>query len=118
MLSRTGSESNSSIRWNVRPSPRCDRAGGDRWLMSSPKSSILPDDGLVKPHRALNVVVFPAPLGPMRAVSRPTGASSDTPWTAWMPPKRTDRSVTDRLLSLFLLALMLVLLRWRAGCVP
>ena len=68
--------------------------------MSWPKSSTLPDDGLFRPHRALKVVVLPAPLGPMRAVSRPTGAASDTPWTAWIPPNRTDRRVTERLLAL------------------
>src|SRR3954451_16527334 len=42
----------------------------------------------------LNVVVFPAPLGPISPVTYPVSASRSTPCTAWMPPKRTSTSLT------------------------
>jgi hypothetical protein len=33
---------------------------------------------------ALSVVVFPAPLGPRRAVIRPSGTFRETPRSTWM----------------------------------
>src|SRR3954468_5134213 len=44
----------------------------------------------------LNNVVFPAPLGPIRPVTRPGSAARSTSWRAMTPPKRTLTSSTDR----------------------
>src|SRR6202034_2908048 len=54
-----------------------------------PSSSTSPSFGWVRPEQTLNVVVFPAPFGPMSPVIRPTGASRSTSSTATRPPKRT-----------------------------
>ena len=40
-------------------------------------------------------MVLPAPLGPMMPTISPGATASDTPSTAWMPPKRTDTSTTS-----------------------
>src|SRR5205807_8256314 len=55
-----------------------------------------PAVGACKPVMTLNSVVLPAPLGPMRPVTRPGSAARSTSWRAMTPPKRTLTSSTDR----------------------
>src|SRR5207248_643559 len=55
-----------------------------------------PDAGRTVPVHALNVVVLPAPLGPMSPVTVPPSARNDTLSTATSPPKRTVRSAISR----------------------
>ena len=52
--------------------------------------------GLTIPEQALNIVVFPAPLGPIKPVMVPTAAWRLTSSTATAPPKCTDTSWTSR----------------------
>src|SRR5581483_251585 len=47
-----------------------------------------------KPQHTLNIVVLPAPFGPMRPVIRPGGAATLTPSRAMRPPKRTTTPST------------------------
>src|SRR5882757_9343078 len=47
-----------------------------------------------KPLMIANSVVFPAPLGPIRAVMRPAAAVNDARSTASRPPKRFDTCST------------------------
>ena len=88
--------SNSSMRWNVRPNPRLARVAGPRGFSDSSPSRTLPELALTRPVQALNVVVLPAPLGPIRPVIVPAGACSDTSSTATSPPKRTVTRSTVR----------------------
>jgi hypothetical protein len=54
--------------------PSCRRAHGWR-ARSYPARLIVPASGRSKPHRSLNRVVLPAPLGPSKPVIAPAGAS-------------------------------------------
>ena len=80
--SRTVRASKSSIRWKVRPRPRRDRAGAPLRVRSWCANSTRPPLGRRRPEHALNVVVLPAPFGPIRPVMRPVGAISENPSTA------------------------------------
>src|ERR1700722_7110155 len=60
--------------------------------MSSPKREIRPWVGETRPEQALKMVVFPAPLGPIRPVIVPRGAEKLTLFTAITPPNRTERA--------------------------
>ena len=82
----TVSESNSSMRWKVRPNPRLARAAGPRCETSSSCSKTVPRLGRTSPLHALKVVVLPAPFGPISPVIRLVGARRLRPWTAAMPP--------------------------------
>ena len=73
-FSRTVSESNSSIFWNVRPRPCRARAAGSSADMSAPCRRSVPAAGRTSPDATLNSVVLPAPFGPISPVIRPTGA--------------------------------------------
>ncbi len=66
-----------------------------RALATDPKLIALdePAAGWV-PVMAFSVVVLPAPLAPMRLTSSPFITSKDTPFTAWMPPYATRKSLT------------------------
>ncbi len=70
----TVSDSKSSMRWNVRPSPSwarcCVAAGGD---VDAAEEVTWPCVGRSRPVQALKVVVLPAPFGPMSPVIRPGG---------------------------------------------
>src|SRR5438874_556200 len=62
-----------------------------------------PAVGACKPVMTLNSVVLPAPLGPIRPVTRPAAASRSSPANALTPPKRTSTASTrnsDRVLHL------------------
>src|SRR5882724_4450854 len=49
-----------------------------------------------KPQQTLNIVVLPAPLGPINPVMRPGAASRETLSRATSPPKRTTMSDATR----------------------
>src|SRR5256885_7436002 len=63
--------------------------------MSSPRSRTRPDVGVCRPVMTLNIVVLPAPLGPMSAVTVPGSTANCAPLTAVTPPKRTVTSSTS-----------------------
>src|SRR5579885_438916 len=71
---------------------------------------MLPWLALIKPEMMENSVVLPAPLGPINAVIRPSGAMSDAAFTANRPPKRREtRSTTSR-------GSAMGCLHWRRAC--
>mmetsp|Transcript_2975 Transcript_2975/g.7849 ORF Transcript_2975/g.7849 Transcript_2975/m.7849 type:complete len:228 (+) Transcript_2975:1528-2211(+) len=55
----------------------------------SPPNCTSPSSNSMRRASALRRVVFPAPLGPMSAVSLPERAMPDTPLSACVPPTRT-----------------------------
>ena len=72
--SRAVIPANSSMRWNVRPSPsRAGRCAG-RPPSDAPPRRIVPCWGRSAPNTQLNSVVLPAPFGPIR----PTSSRSPT----------------------------------------
>ena len=64
--------------------------------ISVPSSMNSPVAPFTCPVIALNKVVFPAPLEPIRPVTPPAGISKETPSTAFTPPKATAASRTIR----------------------
>src|SRR5437763_8535420 len=83
--------------------PRRARLCGRTSVMSRPSNFTRPAVGACKPVMTLNSVVLPAPLGPMRPVTRPAAASRSIPARALTPPKRTSTASTrnsDRVLHL------------------
>src|SRR5215475_3390795 len=65
-----------------------------RWAgafsIDRPSRTMRPEFGRRLPARRLNIVVLPAPLGPMRPAISPRATESDTPSTALIPPKCLD----------------------------
>src|SRR5690242_12502536 len=57
--------------------------------MSRPSRATRPEVAESSPVTTLNNVVLPAPLGPIRPVTRPGSSVSDRPTTASLPPNRT-----------------------------
>jgi len=61
-----------------------------RWgsspVTSRPSKLTRPRRGGVRPITERSVVVFPAPLRPMRTVTAPRGTPSDTPRRTWLLP--------------------------------
>ncbi len=68
------------------------RGEGDR---ARPARRISPSSWRWTPEIALISVDLPAPLSPASASTSPSARSSDTPLSAWTPPKRLDRLRTD-----------------------
>ena len=54
----------------------------DAWVMSVPSNTIVPLAAVSSPEMAFRIVVFPAPLAPIKATSCPRPTVSDTPFTA------------------------------------
>src|ERR1035437_3311722 len=92
-LSWTLSRLKRASRWKVRAIPARPRRWGGQREMFSPRESIRPRVGSKSPVSTLNMVVFPAPLGPIRPTMRPAGTSSETSSRATSPPKRIVTSV-------------------------
>ncbi len=88
--SRTVMPPNSSIRWNVRPSPRRARRYRGYREMSVPSNMTLPWSGCSMPSRQLKNVVLPAPFGPMSPTASPASTSTETSSSALMPAKRFE----------------------------
>src|SRR4051794_2322994 len=71
-----------------------------RWTRSgfghtgSPRSSMLPASGRVRPSIISSVVVLPAPFGPRMPNVSPCSTANETPATAWTLPKRLCTSST------------------------
>ena len=75
------------VRWGRKPgpsisAPTCCKAGAPK-VTFSPKSSISPSVGEMRPMIMRMVVVFPAPLGPSSPRTTPAGTSKLTSLTAW-----------------------------------
>ena len=87
MLSRTVRVVNPTGVWNVRMSPISATRQGAKPSMRWPPKVIAPWSGGSNPVMALNRVVLPAPLGPIRAVTWSWGITADTSSTATTPPK-------------------------------
>ena len=68
--------------------PRRARLNGGNLVMSSPSKRISPLDGGSNPDTQLNIVVLPAPLGPISPVIVPAAAVIATSCSATLPPKR------------------------------
>jgi hypothetical protein len=82
--------------WNVRARPSPAMRCGGQPVISVPSKRMLPAVGTSSPEIMLNVVVLPAPLGPIIAVTPPRLSESDTCETATRPPNRiVIRSVTS-----------------------
>ena len=54
--------------------------------MRSPFSVTVPSSARWLPSITLNAVVFPEPLGPIRAVTEPRGTANEHPSNAMTPP--------------------------------
>ena len=63
------------------------RLGEGREAYGDPPIRAEPEDGRTRPRIIRNVVVFPAPLGPRKAVMRPGRTSKESERTAWTGPK-------------------------------
>ena len=71
MWSRTDSSGNTSTRWKVRLIPSLARMCAGMSSRTCPSNDTVPPLGRSCPHRQLNRVVFPAPLGPTRPTASP-----------------------------------------------
>src|SRR5579863_3804795 len=90
MWSRTDSSGNTSTRWKVRRIPSLARMWAGMWSRTCPSKTTVPPLGWSWPHRQLNSVVFPAPLGPTRPTASPGATATDTSLRAATPPKRIE----------------------------
>ena len=86
-FSSTVRSANTLEIWKVRPTPFWVRSGSARRVMSSPKHSITPLEGVSTPLMQWNSEVLPAPLGPMMTRRSPGATSRLTSLTARNPPK-------------------------------
>ena len=82
--------------WNVRAMPSRAALAGLSLVRSVPSKLIRPPDSCCSLLIALNSVVLPAPLGPMRAVIVPSCTSNDTSLTAFSPPKAMETFSMER----------------------
>ena len=60
--------------------------GAGTFVMSVPPDSLVPVLDGIMPVTVCSVVVFPAPLAPMRATISPSFTSKEIPFTAWIIP--------------------------------
>src|SRR6266542_524428 len=82
--------------WNVRARPSAATRCGGQPVMSDPSKRMRPSLGVRRPEIMLNVVVLPAPLGPIIAVTAARARANETCETATSPPKRmVTRSATS-----------------------
>src|SRR3979490_2361508 len=72
--------------WNARPIPWRTMSGGVCPAISTPSSRIWPESGFSAPVIRLKKVLFPAPLGPMTAVSEPSAKLNVLSSAALTPP--------------------------------
>ena len=88
-FSRAVNEGNRPTPWRVREIPILVRWWVFTCLSRLPSYFTLPESGLTKPVITLKTVVFPAPLGPMRPVTEPSGIPILTSSRICSPPKET-----------------------------
>ena len=86
MFSSTVSSPRALVSWKVRTCPICATLWAGTPARLAPEKDQVPVSGLSKPVSRLNRVVFPAPLGPIRAVIAPLGISTWSTSTAVRPP--------------------------------
>src|SRR5438067_4941516 len=97
MLTPTVSSPMSPTCWKLRPIPRAARSLARNEVTSRPARATRPASIRCSPEMALNSVVLPAPLGPMRPTIDPSGTRTETRSRAWRPPKATEMpSTTSR----------------------
>ena len=70
----------------TKPTPLREIASGESLPIVSPNSRISPARGGRKPMIALMHVVFPAPLRPSNASTRPAFSENDMPCSTWLSP--------------------------------
>ena len=85
-LSITDMVSKLLTTWNVRASPRAQRAVAGHAVTSSPSKRILPSLGRITPAIRLNKVDLPAPFGPIRPTSSPRSIFIEMSRLATSPP--------------------------------
>ena len=76
--------------WKVRAIPSRAAAAASTFVISLSPNQIWPPAMVCSLLIALNRVVLPAPLGPIKAVILPSSTSKETSLTAFRPPKCTD----------------------------
>ena len=81
--------------WKERPSPMAARRSGPQLVTSLPLKAMRPASRVRIPEMRSKIVVFPAPLGPMRPRISCSLRSKVTSSTAVMPPKRLVRPKTS-----------------------
>src|SRR6266702_2915655 len=91
------------VIWNERAKPRCERAGAESAVMSSPAKRTRPRSGTRLPASWPISVVLPAPFGPMIACVSPSSTSRSTLSLASSAPKLLVRPRTSSR-TLFILA--------------
>src|SRR6266568_676464 len=91
------------VIWNERAKPRCERAGAESAVMSSPAKRTRPRSGTRSPASWPISVVLPAPFGPMIACVSPSSTSRSTLSLASSAPKLLVRPRTSSR-TLFILA--------------
>src|SRR6266705_5000932 len=91
------------VIWNERAKPRCERAGAESAVMSSPAKRTRPRSGTRLPASWPISVVLPAPFGPMIACVSPSSTSRSTLSLASSAPKLLMRPRTSSR-ALFILA--------------
>src|SRR6266568_5245053 len=87
-LSITDMVSKLLTTWNVRASPRAQRAVAGHAVTSSPSNRTLPSLGRITPAIRLNKVDLPAPFGPIRPTSSPRSILIEMSRLATSPPNR------------------------------
>ncbi|EKD60196.1 MAG: hypothetical protein ACD_54C00895G0001 [uncultured bacterium] len=92
--------------WKVRPMPPASRRCAGSVVMSRPIRWIVPELTETDPASRSNIVVLPAPFGPIRPRISPRATASDMPSTAATPPKRLVRLRASRTISAVMLPLM------------
>src|SRR5487761_1440135 len=95
-FSSTLSPGHSRGDWNVRTSPRREMRWGGRPWIALPLKSTVPLSGSLKPDMRSIAVLLPAPFGPMRPVTCPSGALNEHASTAITPPNRFVSPLTSR----------------------
>src|SRR5229473_626389 len=74
-------------------------SGGDRPAISTPSSRMWPESGLSAPVIKLKNVLFPAPLGPITAVSEPSAKLNVISSAALTPPNDFESALTSSMLA-------------------
>ena len=73
--------------WNVRAMPSLVTWFGARPTMLAPRKRMLPSSGSYRPVTTLNIVLLPAPLGPITETISPGSTWKVSPDRAYRPPK-------------------------------
>src|SRR5882724_7438869 len=114
-LSSTVSAGNGRTIWNVRPMPRRQTSSGVRPSMRWPWNAIVPVFGANTPAIRLNIVVLPAPFGPITAKIAPSGTAKLTSATARSPLKFLETPATSSIKAMSRLRLLALAEAQQAG---